>query len=762
MPIIAYNDWTRGMNDTAAPDNMEDNEARLIHNLIVKEGGLKTRNGSVAITEPLEGAITCVVEMPLADGGVILFEVANHTLYHVDESDGTHVPVKSRAHAKLILPVKPSANDTITIGGKTYTYVSSATADGHIAIGSDVAASQKNTVHAINGTDGLNTANEFARAKAFDGNTCEIAAITAGADGNEVELASSFTSNRNRFTSETLVDGADSIYVASDRIGSVVYKGILYFLDGEEYRQCDTNATRAKNYLILAKQPTAGNTITIGEKTYTFVSSGTADADGDIEIGAALSNTQANVVAAINGTDDHNEPHLKVAAEDFAENRCAIIALAPGSEGNSIATTAAFSDMGNKFSSPTLIDGWDRGADLAASAVVREEGTSLASISKCTMIVLHPGSQRFLAAGNPDDPTALYLSEPGKPNEFKSEQRLYPETALGPIMGLKVFYDAVLVEFRKGWKLWDGTGDALESKWTTLAVPNGVVSGNTVMLTPDSLTYLADDGINILHAAALNQASSILLNKSIYTNVTNNRLDNTIGSIVHPERAVAAFHDNTYYLAYCDDPEASGNNKVLVMDWDTKAFVIYTGWTVYDFCVRKSNDLIFASDNYLIKTGEGFNDVDTETGEAKPIAFEFASKQINPDKMVLGFYDKRATRAFLSAQQQMSPNSTVEWKVDAGYLDSEVHTDMYDSLVWGVRQWGMRWGWTDHVSRQMPMDIDLVGQRFQFLLHADEPSNSFVISSMGLEFENLETYKTTEARRSESLVDNRYFPYEED
>ena len=59
--------------------------------------------------------------------------------------------------------------------------------------------------------------------------------------------------------------------------------------------------TASSGTLTIAEQPTAGDTMTIGGKTFIFVSEGTADADTEIPIGTDLPTTQANIVAAING-----------------------------------------------------------------------------------------------------------------------------------------------------------------------------------------------------------------------------------------------------------------------------------------------------------------------------------------------------------------------------------------------------------------------------------------------------------------------------
>lgn len=72
--------------------------------------------------------------------------------------------------------------------------------------------------------------------------------------------------------------------------------------------------------LSLETNPTAGQTITLGGFTWTFVANGTAAAAGEISLGTgggALATTQANLVAAVNGTGTPGaSTYIDVSAED--------------------------------------------------------------------------------------------------------------------------------------------------------------------------------------------------------------------------------------------------------------------------------------------------------------------------------------------------------------------------------------------------------------------------------------------------------------
>jgi hypothetical protein len=134
----------------------------------------------------------------------------------------------------------------------------------------------------------------------------------------------------------------------------------------------DINALTVKSAgsLTVATQPTAGDTMTIGEKVFTFVPDGTANADGEITIGTSLATAKTAIVAAINGVDGHNDPHPLVSAVAFAANICAITALIGGVLGDAIVTTETFAAVGNLFGAGTLANGIDCTAPSAVTALV--------------------------------------------------------------------------------------------------------------------------------------------------------------------------------------------------------------------------------------------------------------------------------------------------------------------------------------------------------------------------------------------------------
>ena len=142
-------------------------------------------------------------------------------------------------------------------------------------------------------------------------------------------------------------------------------------------------STPAAGTLTMAVQPTAGDTITLGEKTYIFVPDGTDTADGEVSIGVDLAGAQAALVAAVNGTDEFNSQNEDVKMAAFIADVSTVEAIVAGVQGNTITTTETFTSASNLFSGLTLTTGADCStADaLAAIAAAVTDNDALSAIA---------------------------------------------------------------------------------------------------------------------------------------------------------------------------------------------------------------------------------------------------------------------------------------------------------------------------------------------------------------------------------------------
>lgn len=144
---------------------------------------------------------------------------------------------------------------------------------------------------------------------------------------------------------ETVTVGADIYEFDTD--ASVTSGNILVDCTGG-------SEIAAQGTLSMATKPTPGDTVTLGTTVYTFVPDGTANAAGEIDVGADAAEAQVNFVAAVNGSDGWNDPHPLVEAGNFAADDCVITALTPGTAGNTIASTETFTALGNVFDAVAL------------------------------------------------------------------------------------------------------------------------------------------------------------------------------------------------------------------------------------------------------------------------------------------------------------------------------------------------------------------------------------------------------------------------
>ena len=111
---------------------------------------------------------------------------------------------------------------------------------------------------------------------------------------------------------------------------------------------------KAYCYLRLAAQPTDTDPMNIGGDSYQFVNS--LSSSGDILIGATLADTQANAVAAVNGTGTPGtQYHASTTANAnarlsvFDNDHAIVLAKTAGSGGNSLAVTETFTSAENQF-----------------------------------------------------------------------------------------------------------------------------------------------------------------------------------------------------------------------------------------------------------------------------------------------------------------------------------------------------------------------------------------------------------------------------
>ena len=120
--------------------------------------------------------------------------------------------VTTKASALLTVDVNPSSGDTMTIGGKVFTFVPNGTAnaDGEIDVEISLVLAQPNIKAAIMGTDGINDPHPTVKATAdFIADVLTLTAIYGGVAGNSIGITENFTAVTNIFSDTVLSGGTD-------------------------------------------------------------------------------------------------------------------------------------------------------------------------------------------------------------------------------------------------------------------------------------------------------------------------------------------------------------------------------------------------------------------------------------------------------------------------------------------------------------------------------------------------------------------------
>lgn len=480
--------------------------------------------------------------------------------------------------------------------------------------------------------------------------------------------------------------------LASSRIGWFFFKDALYFVDGAEYRVYDGETVQA----VQAASPPPAPTLT-----------GKA-ADSETELKAG---TYKGAVVFVDEFGVESEASEEASVTITKGQKITWTNIPQGPEGTMYRRLYRTMVDGTVLrrlatienNTATTYD--DTTADYDLGSAIRSEN-NLAPIKRCKFIVRHPKSFRIFAAGDSENPTALYFSEPNEPAYFPKTSMLVPTTGDGPITGLALFGDAVMVFYRHSIWIWRGLDPDEDAIWEKLPTGQGTVAERSIALTQNSLTFLGIGGIYAISPAILAYTVTLAPGEELIANLAANRVTNAIRGIVHPEKCCAVYdpYNERYLLAYCDDPAIDRNNRVLVYDWGLHAFTRYTDLYINDFCYRQNGDLLAATDGYIIKMGEGYRDY----GD-RPIRMLAATK---PYTLDYPFHKKRMTRLFVAFRQSEEGICRVDSRIkvdDVAVLELTDAT-VYDSFIWGD-EWGKMWGWRNLVTSRMK--ISQSGHRVQ-------------------------------------------------
>jgi len=272
--------------------------------------------------------------------------------------------IDSTGTLSVAIPL-PTAGQTVTIGGTTYTFASSINGQSPadtVLIGSDVQSTLNNLAAAINATaadagtafSSATQANASATAAVPTASTLLLTAIQSGTAGNN-SINSATNWSMGSFGTAQLAGGVDA-------------------------------AAATGSYTVPIALPTAGETVTIGDTTYTFASSITPQtAANNVLIGPDIQTTLANLAGAINaastggqaaGTTYSSGTIANTAVTATSSNATTIDlqAITSGSTGNIVPTATNWA--AGSFGAGDLTGGTDAGTFSAPITVYDSLGNS--------------------------------------------------------------------------------------------------------------------------------------------------------------------------------------------------------------------------------------------------------------------------------------------------------------------------------------------------------------------------------------------------
>jgi hypothetical protein len=362
-------------------------------------------------------------------------------------------------------------------------------------------------------------------------------------------------------------------------------------------------------------------------------------------------------------------------------------------------------------------------------------GADLANVRKCTMMEFHSPSARVFFSGNPTDATAVYFSEINNAYAVLGSSKLTPSSAAGPVTGLQSFMSSLLVSYKRTWMYWDGVSVGTDARWRRVPLNAGCVNHWAKAATPYSITFWGNDGIYVIYPGMLMEDVAVLATRELYSRVDENKVEVSLKAMKNPSNVRLKYFDGNLYMAY-GTVQGAKNDTVLVLNWDLKNFVKYTGWQVNDWHVGDTEELQFVSKNYLLRVSvDALSDIDVTTGTAKAISVAAWTAPLKLGHATDSFTIKRLDSVYVAAKQYETDefDSAFTVSVVSDYSQKEYSDgSVNESLVWG-RDFGLRWGFVELAIQKI-----LYGKaafRHAVKIESSALNNKWFIYSVGFLFD---------------------------
>jgi hypothetical protein len=362
-------------------------------------------------------------------------------------------------------------------------------------------------------------------------------------------------------------------------------------------------------------------------------------------------------------------------------------------------------------------------------------------IERCKYLVRQPTTSRFFAAGDKNYPSRLHWSEIDNPGCWLEDSYYEPLTGGGPILGVDVFSDGVLVMYASGFYAWRGinpgsTTDADDTgnvTWSKLPVDHGAINSRSTSLTPGTFSFLSLGGLWSLSELIYSDINvSLFETSNMVKNLAQNKVLTEINAITNKEvcRLVWDIPRQRLLLAYTTDAgTVAAADKILVYHWGIGGgFTRYTGLTVYDFCLLDTGEMLISSGKTIYKMNSG--------GDDAGVAIE--------TKVETAFYDidapmirKKLSKLFITTEGGNSA-STIQILVTNGKKTVSVSP----ILLYASGLWNNDWYWDDTVKWPESGILDkervvqgvMEGSEFQVKIYHTSLGERIKIFGIGLQY----------------------------
>jgi hypothetical protein len=358
--------------------------------------------------------------------------------------------------------------------------------------------------------------------------------------------------------------------------------------------------------------------------------------------------------------------------------------------------------------------------------------SNLAAIKRCTFI--EQRGERLFAAGDIQNPNALYYSEVGDPTYWKTTSIIQAITDDADVItGLKEYHGALLVFKKRTVYAWFGYNPATDVTFKQLNVDTGTQSPRTICNVGNYLLYLGEDGVYALKGTYEN----VINTQKISTNITPD-IVRAMHTYYACDDSAAAIYDNGKYMIAFPLSDAYVNNTLYVLhtelsDFDAGNFcwTQYTGWQPHCFIKSYDGNLYFGSSTEG-KIYQLYSSVYTDAGNY--ITVDVKTKPMFEGKPV---HLKKYKRGWLWLKQYADSHSSATVKTFVDYIEVDGDMTADESLIWddpaGVRSWDIaKWDFVDLVTTMF--NIKKKGKRISFEIYSTALNQKLLVYGVGFEY----------------------------